>query len=379
MDQKHQKISAEIAAKEQMLAIVFHDIKNPLAAIQLEAQMLLRSAERDGKSLLSEEVKIQARRILKTTERMKILVSDLLEKNQFENGLIKLKKETHGISKVIQEIFDSVRPLAYDKNIRLLSSILRDSIISIDRSKIIQVISNLLNNAIRFTPHGGCIEVSMEESDFEYIFSIEDSGPGLEETTMKRAFDKYWSFNSPDGTGLGLFICKTIIEAHAGHIFVEKGCKHGGACFKFTIPKIIGQGKDVSFSFAGSNGEESKKKIYIIDDDDDLREVLSWALGKEGYAIYSFESPKAALDCLKRGKNPPDLILVDYHMNGMKGSEFVMKKKEILQDRPCPVLMISAAPEEIEKTIPRGDYRDILTKPIDLEGLVSGIRKSFLS
>lgn len=372
-----ENLDTEISTREQMLAIVSHDIKNPLAAIQLEAQMLLRSAERDGRSLLAEEVKIQARRILKTTERLRALVADLLERNQNGNALTKLKKEIHEAKKLIHEALELIRPLATEKKINLIVNLLSEPHLSIDRNKIIQVISNLLNNAIKFTPLDGNIEISLSESEFEYVFKIEDSGPGIEDIYIKRAFDKYWSINSPGGTGLGLFICKTIIEAHAGTISVSKGKKHLGACFQFTIPKTIGQGSVTEFSFLGNI--EDKKKIYIIDDDDDLREVVSWALGKEGYAVYSFDSPAEALSCLKSSKSPPDLVLVDYHMHEMKGAEFIKKKKEIFSNERCPVLMISADPYEIQKNIPRKDYQEILEKPLDLEGLVNGIKKSFLS
>lgn len=374
---KTERIDANIAAREQMLAIVSHDIKNPLAAIQLEAQMLLRSAERDGKSLLSEEVKIQARRILKTTDRLKSLVSDLLDSTRTENGLTKLKKEIHEARKLIHEAIELIRPLAQEKSINLIVNLHSEPHLSIDRNKITQVISNLLNNAIKFTPFQGRVEITFSESEFEYVFMIEDSGPGIADHFFKKVFEKYWSLNSPEGTGLGLYICKTIVEAHAGTISVSQGEKHLGACFKFTIPKTIGQGSVTEFSFLGK--VEGKKKIYIIDDDDDLREVVSWALGKEGYAVYSFESPIEALACLKQSKTPPDLILVDYHMNEMKGAEFIKKKRDIYSNERCPVLMISADPYEIQKNIQRKDYQEILEKPLDLEGLVNGIKKSFLS
>src|SRR5690606_15337957 len=132
----------------------------------LEAQMLLRSAERDGRSLLAEEVKVQARRILKTTERLRSLVADLLERNRVESGMTRLKKEIHEAKKLVDESLELVRPLAEEKKISLMVNLYSEPHLSIDRSKIIQVLSNLLNNAIRFTPQEGKIEISLSESDF---------------------------------------------------------------------------------------------------------------------------------------------------------------------------------------------------------------------
>jgi signal transduction histidine kinase len=372
---KAKKLATDaFAAKEQMLAIVSHDIKNPLSAIQLEAQMLLRSAERSGQSLLSEEVRIQANRILKTTDRLKILISDLLDKNKSENGLSQVSKANVDASGLVREVLDSMRPLIQDKDILLRSSLPPEKIVCLDRNKMFQVFSNLINNAIKFTPIGGNIHFSLDENDHEFIFSIENSGPGIEDKEINKLFEKYWTGRSTNcaGTGLGLFICKTIVEAHGGHIYVEN--ISDGVKFKFSVPKVSPNFKDASFSFRESH-KDMRKKIYIVDDDEDLREVISWALGKEGYAIHSFSSPQEALACLRKGQNLPNLIVVDFHMDEMKGSDFVLKKSTIPSAKFCPVVMISASPQDVEEELPHEFYKEIITKPIDLEGLVDNVRK----
>lgn len=373
---KAQKIAHEaFAAKEQMLAIVSHDIKNPLSAIQLEAQMLLRATERAGKSVLAEEVKIQANRILKTTDRMKILISDLLDKNKSGNGLSHLIRHSVNINRLTQDVLDALRPLIQEKKIFIRTSIPQGTHVTLDRNKMFQVFCNLINNSLKFTPPGGTIQINMEQNDHETIFSVDDSGPGLNDKDINKVFEKYWSAGSSDcaGTGLGLFICKSIVEAHGGHIYVEN-IPGSGARFKFTLPKVV-QSSGHKTSFSHQVRKDNRKKIYIVDDDEDLREVISWALGKEGYAIQAFKSPQDALDSLMKEKNQPNLIVVDFHMDEMKGSEFVMKKHEINSVRTCPVVMISASPREVEREVPRGLYKEIITKPIDLEGLVDNVKK----
>lgn len=368
-----QKMASEaFAAKEQMLAIVSHDIKNPLSAIQLEAQMLLRAAERAGKSVLAEEVKIQANRILKTTDRMKILISDLLDRNKSENGLSRIVKQNVNIKRLIQDVLDALRPLVQEKDIIIRTSLPDTGLMQADRNKMFQVFCNLVNNAIKFTPAGGSIEISLEDHDYDFLFTVKDSGPGLREGETDKVFEKYWSGGESQGTGLGLFICKTIVEAHGGHIFAEN--EDTGAAFRFTIPKNVSSVKKASFSYLDKR-KDQRKKIFIVDDDEDLREVISWALGQEGYSIHSFESPLEALETLNSGKNHPHLIVVDFHMDEMKGSEFVIRKNEIFHARSCPVVMISASPNEVEQEVPAGLYKEIITKPIDLEGLVTNVKK----
>jgi two-component system alkaline phosphatase synthesis response regulator PhoP len=163
------------------------------------------------------------------------------------------------------------------------------------------------------------------------------------------------------------------VEAHGGHIYVEN-LPDIGARFRFNVPKNIPAAHKGSFNYTDGR-KDLRKKIYIVDDDEDLREVMSWALGKEGYSIHSFKSPQEALDCLNKGNHLPNLIVVDFHMDEMNGSEFIVKKNEIHMAKACPVVMISASPQEVERVVPQELYKEVITKPIDLEGLVDNVKK----
>ena len=364
-----------VAAREQMLAIVSHDIKNPLSAVQLEAQMLLRVADRHGKSLFAEEIKIQANRILKTTDRLKGLIVDLLDKNKTENNLSSLDKSTCDVARILQEVSDSNRPLMKEKGILLKTRPYVEILLEVDKNRLFQAMNNLLSNAIKFTPEGGMIEVNIEDHGAEYVFSVADTGPGLRPADLNRMFDKYWTagVSGRSGTGLGLFICKTIIDAHGGHIGGENQLS-GGARFWFTIPKpeLVGS------AFWNQDG---KPKILVIDDDDDLREVISWALDQEGYAVHSYADPKEALESLKKGLHFPQMIVIDFQMEGMNGTEFLKLKRmiELPEVRNCPVVMISASPEDIDPDERQALVDRFIMKPLDLEALISNVKDLMIS
>ncbi len=283
------------AAREQMLAIVSHDIKNPLSVIQLEAQMLLKVAERNVKSVFSKDVQCQASRILKTTEKLKILIADLLDKNKTEDDLSCLKKTVCDVSVVFREVYDTNLPLLKQKTLSVNTTFPNGLMLNIDKNKMFQVLTNLLSNAIKFTPEGGRIHLGIEALEKEIIFSVSDSGPGINPSELSLVFDKYWTgcVIGKSGTGLGLFICKTIVEAHGGHILVENQ-RTSGSRFSFSIPKCV----------------DTKRNILVIDDDDDddLREVISWALTNEGFAVQSHADPKEALEGLKNGRHTPRWI-----------------------------------------------------------------------
>lgn len=360
------------AAREQMLAIASHDIKNPLSAIQLDVQMLLKVADKHGQTPLSENVKIQADRILKTIIRLKELIVDLLEKNKTENGLSSLNKTPCDLTKLFQDVYDANRPLIREKDLLIKTIFPDERILSIDKNKLFQVLNNLVSNAIKFTPSKGLVQFAIEESLSDFILSVADNGPGLELESMNKVFEKYWTGNITgcSGTGLGLFICKTIVEAHGGHIKVEN-LPYGGSKFSFTIPKIC------KIQNPNYWAKDTKRKIIIIDDDEDLREVISWALAREGYAVHSYADPREALESLKQGRHSPLLLVVDFHMDGMKGSEFLRNKQEInlIEVRNCPVFIITASPEEVIAESIQELYQQVLPKPIDLEALMANIKK----
>jgi signal transduction histidine kinase len=350
------------AAREQMLAIVSHDIKNPLSVIQLEAQMLLKVAERNVKNLFSRDVQCQANRILKTTEKLKNLIADLLDKNKTEDDLSSLTKTDCDISMIFREVYDTNLPLLKQKNILVNMNFSSGVMLKIDKNKIFQVFTNLLSNAIKFSPENGRIDLGIEELEEEIIFSVSDSGPGINPLEVNLVFEKYWTgcVVGRSGTGLGLFISKTIVEAHGGHIFVENQ-RTSGSRFWFSIPKYI----------------DSKRNILVIDDDDDLREVISWALTNEGFVVQSHADPKEALEGLKNGYHTPQLIVLDYQMDSMKGCEFLKYKNdiELLGIKDCPVVMISASPEEIPVMATSDYFKDILIKPLDLEAMLVTVKR----
>ena len=366
------KIAQEAhVAKEQMLAIVSHDIKNPLSVIQLEAQMLIRLSQSHLGHPLAAKVQNQANRILNTTNRIKTLISDLLDKNKSTEGLTSLHKSQCEITQIFQEVFESNRCLIKEKNIAVRTMFPEEVHLLVDKNKMYQVLSNLLCNAIKFTPYGGRIALGAEETEDDFLLSVSDSGPGLRESELNMVFEKYWTGEiiGRSGTGLGLYICKTIVEAHGGQIQVSN-LPVCGSRFSFTIPKTCR-------ALQPNWIKDSQKKILIIDDDEDLREAISWALCKEGFAVHSYADPKEALEGLRSGRHSPQLIILDYQMDSMKGCEFLKCKRDspILEVRECPVVMISAASEELTYSISRDHYNEIMAKPLDLEALLYNTKK----
>ena len=215
-------------AREASLGTVAHDLRTPLNAIGLMAQVLAR---RDGGS---EEV-ATIRSALARADR---LVADLLTTAQIEAGALRIDAAPVDLADVASEVVRLHRPSAAEKKIELDARLApRLPPARADRHRLAQALSNLVGNAIKFTPSGGTVVVGVEPGDGALAVSVVDSGPGIAPEVVAHVFDRFWQATNGrlGGVGLGLSIAKAIVEAHGGHIWVETEPGRGAA-FRFTLP-----------------------------------------------------------------------------------------------------------------------------------------------
>jgi two-component system sensor histidine kinase/response regulator len=221
--------------KNEFLSVVSHDLRSPLATIGGYVNYLLKNGELSeiqGKHLLT---------IRDISNNLYSLVNELLDISKIEAGVMEINKEKADITEIINVSINNLIILAIDKNNTIeFFDELDNPIVFIDRVKILQVINNLISNAIKFT-ESGTITVRASEEDSNIIISVEDSGVGITRKDLKGLFDRYSYFHKEGtrgeiGTGLGLAICKRFIELHGGEIRAQS--KVGkGSIFQFNIPK----------------------------------------------------------------------------------------------------------------------------------------------
>ena len=229
-----------IRARDHLLGTVVHDLRNPLGSIGLQARLLSRGAvSRD-----SGEPHPAVGRIEEEAKRMTRLIEDLLDYSRIESGGISLSRQQVDVSEIVAAAVTSMRALAQASGLELavaLPEVLPP--LDIDADRIRQVFDNLLGNAIKFSFEGGVVRVESAIGDDEVEFSVIDSGPGVPREHLSDLFEPFWQAEQGDrrGAGLGLTICKQIVEAHGGHIRVEP-VSDGGSCFTFALPRRSKQG-----------------------------------------------------------------------------------------------------------------------------------------
>jgi signal transduction histidine kinase len=220
------------------MAVVAHDLRNPLNTMTMAAQFLLD---------ISSSEKTTERRnlevIRRAADRMNRLIGDLLDVKRIESGRLSIEPRPEDVIAVVCDAVEMLRPLAKSSSLRL-RPVFEDNLprILVDPSRIQQVLSNLIGNAIKFTPAGGAITVRAEQTADGVRIAVTDSGPGIAAEELPHVFGRFWQGRRTDrrGLGLGLAIAKAIVEAHGGRIWVESHLGTGSTFF-FTVPAVPGE------------------------------------------------------------------------------------------------------------------------------------------
>ncbi len=224
-----------VATRDDFLGIVSHDLRNILGTIAMSAAMLAKRAatEKDGGA----ETKAQTGRIQRGAARMNRLVGDLLDVVSLEAGKLRVTLQPHDAVQVVNEAIEAFQPSFSAKQIVLAADMALDPIIAnFDHNRILQVLANILSNALKFTEPGGRVVSSVTVTGSEVRFSVTDTGVGIPEDHKEAIFERFGQVKRDRrGHGLGLYISKCIVEAHGGRIWAERR-EGGGTALRFTLP-----------------------------------------------------------------------------------------------------------------------------------------------
>lgn len=224
--------------REDALAIAAHDLRNLISSIMMAASLLDQAAPAGEMGAAGAKVRDRAQRIKRAAINATELLHELLEAATIEAKSMKLDLQPHDVDALVAEIVEMLTPIADEKRIRLRVCPLGSALLlPCERGRMAQVLSNLVGNALKFTPQGGEITIRVERVGPAVRFSVRDTGMGIKAENLPHLFDRYWQERATRGAGagLGLYIVKGIVEAHGGHISVESEVG-AGTTFSFTIP-----------------------------------------------------------------------------------------------------------------------------------------------
>lgn len=385
-----QKMISLNKLKDEFLANTSHELRTPLHGMISITESVLKNIEGHIDKKQKEDLFL----VISSGRRLANLVNDILDYSKLKHGDIKLNRKPIDLHQVVQKVVTVQRYLIVNKEVTLINHIPKDfPFVDGDEDRIIQIIYNLLGNAIKFTDRGN-INISAVEKDNMIEINIEDTGIGISEEILKDIFksfeqDRVTSTNSYGGTGLGLSITKQLVEMQGGKIWVlseiEKGSK-----FIFTLPisensqkthiftsKDISEEENLQYLFseeAVDIEQEGEFTILIVDDDYVNLHSLINILSDEKYKIIAATNGIQALDIVSKNKEI-DLVIMDTMMPQMSGYEACRRIRNEYSIYDLPILMLTAQnnPEAILTGFEAGT-NDFLSKPFEMNELKARVK-----
>jgi PAS domain S-box-containing protein len=362
--------------KDVFLAIMSHELRNPLNVILGYAELLLRA----------EEIKESAglRRMADAVKRNAVaqskLIRDLLDLSRLRSGKLELNRETVSPVASIENAIETVRMDAGSKSIAIEVTAPDDLVfVEADPVRLEQIIWNLLNNSVKFTPPGGKITVRLEETSDQIILSVQDTGQGIDSEFLPHIFEIFRQADSgtnrsQSGMGIGLAVVQQLVELHGGSVSADSAGAGEGANFTIRLPRSV-QAKSIASPLIDLGiGSLEGMAVLVVDDSEDTTEMLRRLLEIGGADVTVATSGFAAL--ASANEKQFDVVLSDISMPGMDGFELLGKLRELpgKQDLPAVALTGFGRPEDVQRAYDEGFYAH-LTKPFDLEALRALLQK----
>jgi PAS domain S-box-containing protein len=357
------KLREEGRKKDEFLAMLAHELRNPLAPIRSGLDLLgLMGIDSDILETMQRQV-----------EHLVRLVDDLLDVSRIMRGKIELRRESVEVATVVQRAVDTVRPLT-EKNRQQLGINIPPKPIWIDADgvRMAQVISNLLNNATKYTEPGGKIEISVEPRDQRVFIRVRDTGIGISPDILPQVFDLFTQDQrsidrSQGGLGIGLTVVKSLVEMHGGTVSVQSEGPGKGSEFAIVLPTIAPAAK--TNNVGQHPNSTAAMRILVVDDNVSAANMLSLLLEKLGdHQVFTAHDGIAALDAAKQYS--PDLILLDIGLPKLDGLEVARQLRTHRQfDRVRLVALTGYGTEEDRRKSFDAGFDAHLVKPPGIEAL----------
>jgi two-component system CheB/CheR fusion protein len=370
--EKGARLEAERAnrAKDLFLATLSHELRTPLSAILASAQLLKNLSNADPKIQRASAV------IERAVGNQAGLINDLLDISRIVSGKLLLDLQAIELASVVQSAVDVAQISAEAKGVGI-ELVVAGSPCPMhgDPARLQQVVANLLNNSIKFTPRGGRIVVRLEARGGTAQVTVTDTGLGLRAESIPHLFDRFVQgegaiTRSHGGLGLGLAIVDHIVRVHDGAVHAESPGEGQGSTFTVTLPLAVhaAQAPDARGVVRSVRGV----RVLLIDDDDDTREMYGMLLREQGGDVRTASSAAAGRQALDTFA--PQVILCDLAMPGEDGYAFIRRLRSSERGRGIPAAALTAlASEDDRRRVLEAGFQTHLAKPIDSEALVSAV------
>ncbi len=356
--------------KDEFLAILAHELRNPLAPI-LSGLQIMRLAEHDI---------VKHRQVREMMERQVAqlvrLIDDLLDVSRVTSNRLELRKQRVSVSKAIGSAVETVKPLAEAAGHVLAVTVADDTLhVDADFTRLAQMISNLLSNAIKYTPNGGRINVDARSENSQVVIAVSDNGIGIREELLPMIFDMFFqadraSERAQSGLGIGLTLVKRLAEMHGGNVEAQSAGQNQGSRFVLSIPQLIDPHAVSVPQQNNSRASGGKLQIVIADDNQDAADSLSMMLRLVGHETRVGYDGMQALQLAN--ERTPDVLLLDIGMPRLNGYDVASRVRMSAWGQDVLMIALTGWGQDKDKArTAAAGFDHHLTKPVDTYALIS--------
>jgi PAS domain S-box-containing protein len=357
-------------AKDEFLAMLGHELRNPLTPILATMEHLRL---RGTKSLLKERQLIE-----RHARQVAGMVDDLLDIHRIARGKVRLARTRTELSSLVSQSLEAVRPILEERRHALEVAVPHGLLVNVDPGRLVQVISNLLTNAAKYTDRRGLIQIRGARESRSVVFRVRDDGVGIPADLLPRIFDPFTqgargSDRTQGGLGLGLSIVRSLVERHGGTVAVSSGGPGRGSEFTVRLPLARpARARAAAGSWTASSRKLAGRgqAILLVDDNRDIAIVLGRLLQARGHAVEIAHDGPGALEIARRFR--PRFALLDIGLPAMDGYELARRLKKQLGPGPLVLVAVTGYGQQADRERARkAGFREHLVKPIDLERLLT--------
>ena len=354
--------------KDEFLATLAHELRNPLAPIRTGLHFLRMGGTGEQATRTHEMMERQLRHLVR-------MVDDLLDISRITLGKVELKKERVDFRNVLGSALETTRPLIEASNHELAVRLPAGPLpLDADPTRLAQVLANLLNNAAKYTPSGGRIQLSAEVEGDTLIVRVCDTGIGIPAEMLSRVFDIFTQVgrsidHSQGGLGIGLTLVRRLLDMHGGSVVAESAGINQGSTFSVKLP--LARRGETPEAVVAPAATQRVRRILIVDDNTDAAETLAMLLNLEGHLTRVAHDGEAALNAAVEFQ--PDTVFLDIGMPGMNGYETAQRLREAHGNAMRIIALTGWGAEEDRRLANHAGFDRHLVKPVDPAVLASAL------
>ncbi|MGZ8218027.1 ATP-binding protein [Methylomagnum sp.] len=350
--------------KDEFLAMLAHELRNPLAPIRNAVHLLKRVATDEPRIAWCRDI------IERQADQLTRLVDDLLDVSRITRGKIELKPEPLDVAVIVQRAVEICRPLVDARRHELeIVPVPEPLRVEGDLVRLAQVLSNLLNNAAKYTDEGGRIRVSAGRDNGHAVIRVQDNGRGIDPAALPNLFDLFYQVDrtldrSEGGLGIGLSLVKRLVDMHGGEVWAYSAGRGKGTEFVIRLPSLPDPSASVEAAPDAAALAEGALRVLVVDDNVDAAESLALLLEIDGHAVSLAHEGQAAVDVALAER--PDAVLLDIGLPGLNGYEACRRMRAGGLTDTLIVAMTGYGQEDDRRQSEQAGFDVHLVKPVDL-------------